>query len=151
MAQQTFRPSFKFTRLVYLVTLFLIGAAWWGYFRHFAEQPRWLLAIPALLLLIPLRMHLRLMAVKLMLDDDHLVMETGILSKTTRTLNVGKVQDVTVSQSAGQRMMGLGDISVETAGEGSAMTAQDFDRPKAIADLILKAAQSQAARRKPGA
>lgn len=151
MAQQVFRPSSKFTRLVYLVTLILIGASWWAYFRYLAAQPRWLLALPAILLLIPLRMHIRLMAVKLVLDGDHLVMESGILSKTTRTLNVGKVQDVTVSQSAGQRMMGLGDISVETAGEGSALTAHDFDRPKAIADLILKAAHSQLDRGKSGA
>jgi uncharacterized membrane protein YdbT with pleckstrin-like domain len=143
MQLQVFRPSAKLTQVVYLLVLLIAAASWWAYFSFIPDQPRALLAVPALLFIWPVRMHLRLLAVKLTLDEAHLVLETGLLSKTTRTLNVGKVQDVTVNQTFGQRIFGLGDVRVETAGEGSALTAHSFDRPKMIAEQILRAAHKQ--------
>jgi uncharacterized membrane protein YdbT with pleckstrin-like domain len=137
MPQQTFRPSTKIVRAVYFITLIAVAAGIWLCLAFF--QP-WAAVFPLLLLLIPLRMHIPLLAVRLTLDGEHLVLESGILSKTTRTLGLAKVQDVTVHQSMGQRILGLGDISVETAGEGSALTARSFDNPKSLATAILTAA-----------
>lgn len=140
MPPQTFRPSTKITRAVYILTAIVILVAVWAFLQYLPDQSPWLLAIPALLLLIPIRMHLRQLAVKLVVDAEHLVYEVGILSKQTRTLNILKVQDVTVVQSIPQRMLGLGDLRVETAGQGSAIVAENFDDPKGIAALILKTA-----------
>ncbi len=103
------------------------------------ERPLWAPVVGALLFLFPIRMHLKRIAVKLILEGTHLTLQTGLLSKTTRTLDLAKVQDVTVRQSVGQRMLGTGDVSVETAGERSGMTLANFDGPKALADLILRA------------
>jgi uncharacterized membrane protein YdbT with pleckstrin-like domain len=68
--------------------------------------------------------------------DDRLRYETGLLSRTTRTILVSRVQDVTVRQRLGQRLFGLGDLSIETAGEASRLTISQVDRPQEIADRI---------------
>jgi uncharacterized membrane protein YdbT with pleckstrin-like domain len=143
MEQQTFRPSTKLTFAVYIAVLLTVIAAAALYFAFFGGDAAWLVLVPLLLVIIPVRMHLRRLAVKLTLDSDHLVYETGLFSKTTRTLNIGKVQDVTVQQSVAQRMLGVGNVRVETAGEGSALTAVNFDNPKQIAAIILKNAHKQ--------
>ena len=144
MAAQVYRPSGKFIRAAYVVVLIVMVAAVWAWRHYIPEESVYIPLIPVLLLLIPLRMQLRQMAIKLTLEDEHLILETGLLSKTTRTINIGKVQDVTVRQSVGQRMLGIGDVTVESAGEGSAMTAQNFDQPRELANRILKVAHQQA-------
>src|SRR5579863_4727892 len=65
--------------------------------------------------------------------------ETGMLSKATRTIQLSKVQDVTVRQTLAQRMGGVGDLSIETAGESSRLTFPNIDGPQAVADQIIDA------------
>jgi uncharacterized membrane protein YdbT with pleckstrin-like domain len=100
-----------------------------------AWQP-WIPWLPALLLLWPLKCHLRNRLTKMTILDDRLRYETGLLSRTTRTILISRVQDVTVHQRVGQRIFGLGDLSIETAGEASRLTIFQIDRPQEIADHI---------------
>jgi uncharacterized membrane protein YdbT with pleckstrin-like domain len=65
----------------------------------------------------------------------------GLLSKTTRNIQLSKVQDVRVDQSLGQRMLGVGNISIETSGETSRLTVANIDSPHAVADEIIAASQ----------
>jgi uncharacterized membrane protein YdbT with pleckstrin-like domain len=58
-------------------------------------------------------------------------------SKTERSIPLHKVQDVTVKQSIFQRIMGLGDISLETAGDASRLTMEEIDDPRVVAERIL--------------
>jgi uncharacterized membrane protein YdbT with pleckstrin-like domain len=51
------------------------------------------------------------------------------------------VQDVRVDQSLGQRMLGVGDISIETSGETSRLTMENIDRPQTVADELIAASQ----------
>jgi uncharacterized membrane protein YdbT with pleckstrin-like domain len=88
------------------------------------------------LLLWPLKRHVRNRLTKMTILDDRLRYETGLLSRTTRTILVSRVQDVTVRQRVGQRIFGLGDLSIETAGEASRLTIFQVDRPQEIADHI---------------
>ena len=48
--------------------------------------------------------------------DDRLRYESGFFSRTTRTILVANVQDVTVHQTVGQRMFGVGDVSDRNRG-----------------------------------
>jgi uncharacterized membrane protein YdbT with pleckstrin-like domain len=100
-----------------------------------AWQP-WIPWLPALLLLWPLKCHLRNRLTKMTILNDRLRYETGLLSRTTRTILISRVQDVTVHQRVGQRVFGLGDLSIETAGEASRLTISQIDRPQEIADHI---------------
>jgi uncharacterized membrane protein YdbT with pleckstrin-like domain len=101
----------------------------------------WLPAVAALTLLLPIRSHIRRQSVKMTIAGDKLRFEAGLLSKTTRNIQLSKVQDVRVDQSLGQRMLGVGDISIETSGESSRLEMDNVDAPQAIADEIVAASQ----------
>jgi len=142
MEELVIRPSTKFIRLGYAaVILLIIGAAVaQNQFKDkFPESwPPWVLpAVFALLLLWPASRHWRQRFTKMTMIGDKLRYETGMLSKATRTIQLSKVQDVTVRQSLGQRMGGIGDLSIETAGESSRLTFPNIDRPQVVADRII--------------
>jgi uncharacterized membrane protein YdbT with pleckstrin-like domain len=67
---------------------------------------------------------------KLTIVGDHLHYETGVLGRTSRSMAVWNVQDVTVHQGIGQRIFGVGDLSIETAGKSSWETIRNIDRPQ---------------------
>jgi len=144
MEELIIRPSMKFIKLGYLATIALLVASVIAQ-NHWAESlppelPGWLIpSLFALLLLWPMSRHLRQRFTKMTMVGDKLRYETGMLSKSTRTIQLSKVQDVTVRQSVGQRMAGIGDLSIETAGESSRLTFPNIDGPQHIADSIIDA------------
>lgn len=127
--------------LAYGLAIVVILAGFAAYFKYADTEPRWLLAIPFLALVPPLRMHLQRRLVTLRFQDDHLILETGFLSRTRRTVDTAKIQDVTVRQTLGQRLMGVGDLTLESAGEGGRMAIANLDRPREIADAIINSSK----------
>ena len=151
MADITIRPTSKWARfqftLVFVIFCVCVGV-WVNKLQH---QVDWrFLIIPALLFLWPLKTHMRLRFTKVAISGDKLHYETGILSKTMRTIQMTKIQDVRIDQSLVQRMMQIGNLSIETAGETSRLTIQDIDAPRAVADEILDAAQGRPSKKKSG-
>ena len=139
MAGTVVRPSFKFIQLGFIATILLIIGAvvvHYEYFRPQHEMP-WLPAIAAVLILWPLSRALRRQFTKLVIEGDRLYYESGALSKQTRIIQIPKIQDVRVHQSLGQRLFGVGDLSIETAGEASRLTISNIDQPRALAEQIL--------------
>jgi uncharacterized membrane protein YdbT with pleckstrin-like domain len=139
--ERIIRPSMKLVYFSYFVVFVLIGAATWAYFQYLQDKPRWLLAIPFVLLLIPIRQHIGTRLIMLKLETERLTLQTGLISHTRRTVDIAKIQDVTVHQSIGQRMLGVGDITMETAGESGRLVLNGIDSPKAVADDILEASE----------
>ena len=58
-------------------------------------------------------------------------------------MDLSKIQDVRVDQSAGQRMLGIGDLSIESAGNTSQIVMLSVDRPQEAADRILELARER--------
>ncbi len=141
MEDRVIRPSMKTVYPAYALALLVIVACIWAYFTYADDRPRWLLAIPFLVLLSPLQMQFRRRLITLRLHDDHLTLETGFASRTRRTVDMAKIQDVTVRQSLGQRMLGVGDLMLESAGESGRISLQNFDRPREIADGIIESSK----------
>jgi uncharacterized membrane protein YdbT with pleckstrin-like domain len=143
MEELVIRPSMKFVKLGYLVVggLFLAALVGESQWKDKPESlPPWLIpAIFALLLLWPASRHLRQRFTVMTMLGDKLRYETGMLSKATRTIQLSKVQDVTVRQTLAQRMGGVGDLSIETAGDSSRLTFANIDSPQSIADRIIDA------------
>jgi uncharacterized membrane protein YdbT with pleckstrin-like domain len=142
MSEMIIRPTMKFIYMGYAVTVLIVAALviammrlQWPPSIPPAWQP-WIPWLPVFLLLWPLKRHVRNRLTKMTILDDRLQYETGLLSRTTRTILVSRVQDVTVRQRVGQRIFGLGDLSIETAGEASRLTIFQVDRPQEIADHI---------------
>src|SRR5204863_5295988 len=89
----------------------------------------------------PAAKHARQRLSKITIEGDKLRYEIGLLAKTSRTIQLTKVQDVTVRQTLKQRIAGIGDLSFETAGETSRLTIANIDEPQAVADRIMEMAQ----------
>lgn len=122
----------------YGVAIVIILAGIWAYFEFKPDWPAWVPAILLIVLLPPIRMHMKRRIITLRLHDDHLTLETGFLSRTRRTVDMAKIQDVTVRQSLGQRLLGVGDLMMESAGESGRITIANLDSPRAIADEIIE-------------
>jgi uncharacterized membrane protein YdbT with pleckstrin-like domain len=121
------------------------------YVNYFPEKSALLLVIPGALFLYPLWGDVRRHFTRITIEGDKLHYELGILSKTLRTVQLSKIQDVTVTQSLPQRLMQLGNLSFETAGETSRLFIANIDDPRDAADLILDAAQGKAMKPRKGA
>src|ERR1019366_7875045 len=143
MEARTIHPSMKAVRAAYLLAIVVIVAGPWAIDKYGQDQPRWLYFLPPLALLVPLNMHLQRRLITLQFHDDHLTLETGVFSRTRRTVDMAKVQDVTVQQTLGQRMMGVGDLILEDAGETGRIGIKNLDRPREIADLIINSSKNR--------
>jgi len=148
MTDRVIRPSMKQVKTWYFVAVLVIAAAVVIHVNYLMprEDPAWvnkpwLPAVAALFLLMPIRRHIARQSVKMTIAGDKLRYEAGLLSKTTRNIQLSKIQDVRVDQSFGQRILSVGDISIETSGESSRLEMDNVDQPQAIADEIIAASQ----------
>jgi uncharacterized membrane protein YdbT with pleckstrin-like domain len=138
MADIVIRPSMKFIRAGYVAALLVVAAAVFVHYKYIADQyPKpWLPLASLLVLLWPIKRHIQRQAVKLTIAGEKLRYETGITSKSTRLIQLPKVQDVRAIQSLSQRMFGVGDLSIETAGESSRLIVENIDNPQQLAEQI---------------
>ena len=97
--------------------------------------------VAPLVLIWPLPGALRRQFAKTTISGDRLRYEAGAISKSTRTIQLSKLQDVRVDQSITQRMLGVGNLSLETSGEASRLTIEDVDNPQSLADEIMNRSQ----------
>lgn len=142
MENRTIHPSMKTVWAAYLLAIVIAGAAMWAISQYAQDPPNWLYLVPLIVLLPPLSMHLRRRTVTLRFHDDgHLTLEAGFLTRTRRTVDMAKIQDVTVQQTFGQRLMGVGDLMLESAGESGAMGIKNVDQPRQIADIIINSSK----------
>lgn len=139
MEDKVIRPSMKFIKAGYVLVLLLILIAVAVHFKFLSEQIPWLPVAAGLLLIWPIKRHIQRQTVKITISGDKLRYETGLLSKSTRIIQLPKVQDVRVIQSLSQRVFGLGDISIETAGEFSRLVVENLDQPQKLAEQITDA------------
>jgi uncharacterized membrane protein YdbT with pleckstrin-like domain len=147
MEDTVIRPTMKFIKLGYALVLLLIVACVVLFFTMTSEGDEWrtkpwLLAIPALLLFWPLRRHIAQRFTKATIAGDKLRYEVGAMSKSTRNISLPKVQDARVDQTVTQRMFGVGNLSIETAGEASRLIIRNVDRPQRVAEEILAASHT---------
>lgn len=140
MADTVIRPSMKFIKAGYVLTILVAAAAITLSYQRLPEDwPKWAPWVWAVLIIWPIKRHIQRQSIKLTILGDKLRYETGIGSKSTRIILLPKVQDVRVIQSMGQRMLGVGDISIETAGESSRLMLQNIDQPQQLAEQITDA------------
>jgi membrane protein YdbS with pleckstrin-like domain len=91
------------------------------------------------LLLIPAYYHVRRNMIRYTVTDSKLQIDTGLIARTTRNIPLSKVQDVTVSASIPQRLLGFGDIIVDNASDaGGSTVIHNISSPRHYADLLLR-------------
>lgn len=144
MTDTVIRPSMKFIKAGYVCALLVVCAAVFVHYKYllpqYPDQRYPYLPLASLLVLLwPIKRHLQRQTVKLTMAGDKLRYETGLVSKSMRIIQLPKVQDVRVLQSFWQRIFGVGDISIETAGENSRLVVKNLDLPRELAEQITDA------------
>lgn len=134
------RASLKMVKLGYILALLLaVGIAAYLLAIHNQDDRMWaLLVVPAILAFFVMIRHTRRTLTRLIVLEDRLRYESGLFSKTTRSIELAKVQDVRVDQTLGQRLLNIGDLSLESAGGTSRIVMPSIDRPQEAADRILE-------------
>jgi len=92
-----------------------------------------------LLFLIPAFYHIKKKMVRYTLTDSKLEIDEGFISRTTRSVPIRRIQDVTVSAGAMQRLLGFGDLMIDNASDdGGKVVLKNINTPKNYADVLLK-------------
>lgn len=141
MADLVVRPSIKGIILWYVLSaLLLVGIVVFLQTRDFQPPELWaLIAIPLSIDLWASLKHVRLNARRLTLSQGVLRYEDGLVSKTQRNIILDKIRDVRMDQTFGQRLVGVGNLTVEAIGESGNISLENVDRPRQVADALLEA------------
>ena len=99
----------------------------------------WLALVGAIVLFIPsIIRHIRHLHTIFTLTTIKLEISEGLFSKTTRNIPLRHIQDVSVSENFSERILGIGDIVVDTPAMETNLTLNNVNEPRRYADLILE-------------
>lgn len=138
------RPTLLFVKIGYaaavicafLLVVILVQIFSWLEFNVSA----WIFVLAGLsLLLIPAFYHLKQKTVLYTLTDSKIEIDEGFIFQNSRNIPLRSIQDVSVSSSILQRMLGFGNLVIDNASEdGGKIILKDINTPKKYADLLLK-------------
>jgi len=138
----TVRPTLLFVKIGYgmaIVGAILLTVAL-GFIPLLRDIP-WYISVPIALalLLIPAYYHLKRNMIRYTLTDSKIEIDYGLIARTTRNIPLAKIQDVTVSASIPQRILGFGDVVIDNASElGGSTVLHNINNPRHYADLLLR-------------
>lgn len=89
--------------------------------------------------LVPAYYHIRQRLVRYTLTDTKIEIDSGFIARTTQNIPIRRIQDVTVTTSITQRLLGFGDLVVDNASEqGGKIILKNINTPQKYADILLK-------------
>lgn len=133
------RPTLLFVKLGY--GLAMLGAILLVILLAFFTPVPWWVSIPLALalLLIPAFYHVKRNMVRYTLTDSKIEIDQGFIARTTRNIPLRNIQDVTVSASIPQRILGFGNLIIDNASEtGGTTILRNINDPRHYADLLLR-------------
>lgn len=109
-------------------------------FSAFTSISAWMAVLIGLLLfLIPAFYHFKQKMVRYTLTDSKLEIDEGFISRTTRSVPIRRIQDVTVSAGVAQRLLGFGNVTIDNASDdGGKVVLQNINTPRHYADVLLR-------------
>ena len=134
----TVRPTLIFVKLGYVFAA--MGAIVLVLLLAMVNAPPYIsIPLALLLLLIPAYYHIRRNMIRYTLTDSKIEIDTGLIARTTHNIPLSKIQDVTVSATIPQRLLGFGDLIVDNASEiGGTTILHNIRKPRYYADLLLR-------------
>ena len=104
------------------------------------RHPWWFSVLAGLsLLLIPAFYHLKQKTVLYTLTDSKVEIDEGFIFQNSRNVPLRSIQDVSVSSTILQRMLGFGNVVIDNASEnGGKVILKNINTPKRYADMLLK-------------
>lgn len=134
------RPSTKFLIFGFVLEAIMLAGAIYLW-KTMGDQYKYALAVPILLGIYTSALWAVKSSTRIWVADGRLRYQSGIASKTTRTLELARIQDVTVRQALTGRLLGLGSITIVTASETGSLTMDQIDSPQRVAETILDLAR----------
>jgi membrane protein YdbS with pleckstrin-like domain len=132
------RPTLFFIKAGY--GLAALGAIILVILLAYTPLPTWISVLLALaLLLIPAYYHVKRNMIEYKLTNHKIEIDEGFIARTTRNLPLRNIQDVTVSSSIFQRLLGYGNVVIDNASEmGGTTVMRNIHDPRKYADLLLR-------------
>jgi membrane protein YdbS with pleckstrin-like domain len=96
-----------------------------------------ILIVAAIVFSIPIYKHIVRRREVFTLTNHKLEMRYGIIARTVRNIPLRNIQDVTVTATAIQRLLGIGSIVIDSASESGKIWLSEVPHPDHYADLIL--------------
>lgn len=121
-----------------LVTALVVAAATagWAFLPGGRLQQPGRLAIAGIavlcVLVVALPRYLRWATTHFVLTTDRLIFRSGVLSKHSKEIPLERLNDVTFSQSLWDRVIGAGDLFIESAGERGQTIFENMPKPEAV-------------------
>lgn len=133
-------PTLKFVKIGYglaaLGAILLVAL-----FASFLPLVPWFYSVllGLALLLIPAYFHFRQKMIRYTLTDSKVEIDEGFIFQNSRNVPLRSIQDVSVSSTISQRMLGFGDVVIDNASEdGGKIVLKNINTPKKYADVLLK-------------
>ncbi|HZF41142.1 MAG TPA: PH domain-containing protein [Blastocatellia bacterium] len=96
----------------------------------------------AIFFIRPFIRHARLKRTVYTLTNTKLEIRTGILSKDTKNIPLRHIDNVEVSETLKERLIGIGDVLIDSAALDSKMVMDNIKNPRKYADLIMDQLQN---------
>jgi len=97
----------------------------------------WVLIASVILFALPLSQHLKWSKTHYILSNAKIEIQEGVLEKNSSYLALWHVQNVTVSESLVERLLGIGNVLIDSAGVANKMILKKIRHPRRYANLIL--------------
>jgi membrane protein YdbS with pleckstrin-like domain len=145
----TVRPTFLFVGVkyaiaaaVWLLATAIVAFAATSFRMPVAVGAGIVVALGLILFIWPVVAHLRRQRYVYTLTNHKLEIQYGLIATTVRNVPLSKVQDVTVTASIPERLLGLGTVSIDNASEsGGRIQIAGIRDPKRYADLLMREMQ----------
>jgi membrane protein YdbS with pleckstrin-like domain len=95
----------------------------------------------AIFFIRPIVRHMRLRRTVYTLTGAKLEIRTGIFSKDTKSIPLRHIDNVEISETLKERLIGIGDVLIDSAALDTKMVLNNVKNPRKYADLIMEQLQ----------
>ena len=99
--------------------------------------------VPALIvilagLLIPVKRWFRWLFTRFIITNERLIIRTGLIARWGKEIPLERIDNVSFSQTVGERILRSGDLVIESAGEAGQSRYSDIPRPEETQALMYR-------------
>ena len=103
-----------------------------------AGRQLWMAMIAsAIIFIYPISRHIQFRHTVYTLTNIKVEIQSGIFSQTARNVPLRHIRDVTVSETFKERLIGIGDVLIDSDAVEGKITMNNINSPRRYADLIL--------------
>jgi membrane protein YdbS with pleckstrin-like domain len=136
----TIYPAFYGIAAQYVIAI-LLSIAVTAAIAYF-NLPLWIaLAFAAICFIRPFYNHIQHNHTVYKLTSVKVEIKSGLFSKTSRNIPLRHIQDVTVSESFRERLIGIGDVVIDSAAVEGKILMPNIKDPRKYAEMILNQLQ----------